>query len=97
MRPGGELVLDMTLEDGQVSQIAVTVDAMIEYRSIQQSAGVPGILTAHHEWSLEPAREGTLVVQREIYRGVGVLFYNPAYVELLYAQGLKNLRAMLTD
>ena len=97
MRPGGELVLDMTLEDGQVSQIAVTVDAMIEYRSIQQSAGVPGILTAHHEWSLEPAKEGTLVVQREIYRGVGVLFYNPAYVELLYAQGLKNLRAMLTD
>ena len=97
MRPGGELALDMTLEDGQVSQIAVTVDAMIEYRSIQQSAGVPGILTAHHEWSLEPAKEGTLVVQREIYRGVGVLFYDPAYVELLYAQGLKNLRAMLTD
>ena len=97
MRPGGELALDMTLEDGQVSQIAVTVDAMIEYRSIQQSAGVPGILTAHHEWSLEPAKEGTLVVQRETYRGVGVLFYDPAYVELLYAEGLRNLRAMLTD
>ena len=97
MRPGRGLVLDMKLEDGQVSQITVTVDAMIEYQSIQQSAGVPGILTAHHEWSLEPAKEGTLVVQRETYRGVGVLFYDPAYVELLYAQGLKNLRAMLTD
>ena len=97
MRPGRELVLDMKLEDGQVSQITVTVDAMIEHQSIQQSAGVPGILTAHHEWSLEPAKEGTLVVQRETYRGVGVLFYDPAYVELLYAQGLKNLRAMLTD
>ena len=97
MRPGRELVLDMRLEDGQLSQITVTVDAMIEYQSIQQSAGVPGILTAHHEWSLEPAKEGTLVAQRETYRGVGVLFYDPAYVELLYAQGLKNLRAMLTD
>ena len=97
MRPDGELALDMKLEDGKVSQITVTVDAMIEYRSIQQSAGVPGILTAHHEWLLEPATEGTLVVQRESYRGVGVLFYDPAYVELLYAEGLKNLRAVLTD
>lgn len=97
MLPGGELALDMKLEDGQLSQITVTVDAMIEYQSIRQSAGVPGILTAHHEWSLEPAKEGTLVVQREIYRGVGVLFYDPAYVELLYAEGLRNLRAMLTD
>ena len=97
MRPGGELMLDMKLEDGQVSQITVTVDAMIEYQSIQQSAGVPGILTAHHEWSLEPAKGGALVVQRETYRGVGVLFYDPAYVELLYAEGLKNLRTILTD
>ena len=97
MRPGGELALDMKLENGQVSQITVTVNAMNQYQSIQQSAGVPGILTAHHEWSLEPAREGTLVVQRETYRGIGVLFYDPAYVELLYAEGLKNLRAVLTD
>ena len=97
MLPGGELALDMKLEDGQLSQITVTVDAMIEYQSIRQSAGVPGILTAHHEWSLEPAKEGTLVVRRETYCGVGVLFYDPAYVELLYAEGLRNLRAMLTD
>ena len=74
MLPGSELALDMKLEDGQLSQITVTVDAMIEYQSIQQSAGVLRILTAHHEWSLEPAKEGTLVVQRETYRGVGVLF-----------------------
>ena len=97
MRPGGELALDMKLENGQLSQITVTVDAMIENQSIQQSAGVPGILTAHHEWSLEPAKEGTLVVQRETYRGVGVLFYDPGYAALLYMEGLKNLRAMLTD
>jgi len=97
MRPGGELALDMKLDDGELSQITVTVDAMIEHQSIQQSAGVPGILTAHHEWSLEPAKEGTLVVQRETYRGAGVLFYDPGYVALLYMESLKNLRAMLTD
>ena len=97
MLPGGELALDMKLEDGQLSQITVTVDAMIEYKSIRQSAGVSGILTAHHEWSPEPAKEGTLVVRRETYSGVGVFFYDPAYVELLYAEGLRNLRAMLTD
>ena len=78
--PGGELALDMKLADGQRSQITSTVDSMMEYQSIRQSAGVPGILTAHHEWSLEPAKEGTLVLQLETYRGVGVLFYDPAYV-----------------
>ena len=63
MRPGSDLALEMKLEDGQTSQITVSVDAMEEFRSIQQSAGVPGILTAHHEWRLEPIEEGTLLVQ----------------------------------
>ena len=80
MRPGG-LVLDVELEDGAQSQITATVDAMLEHQSIQQSAGVAGISNAHHEWLLEPAKEGTLAVQREPYRSVGVPFYNPAYVE----------------
>ena len=70
---------------------------MIQHQSIQQSAGVLGILTAHHEWSLEPEKEGTLVVQREPYRGAGVLFSDPGYMALLYMESLKNLRAMLTD
>jgi hypothetical protein len=70
---------------------------MLEYQSIQQSAGVAWIPTAHHERLIEPAKEGTLVVQRETYLGVGVLFYDPAYVEFFYAEGLKNLRAILTD
>ena len=97
MLPGSELALDVKLEDGQLRQITVTEDAMIEYQSIRQSAGVPGILIAHHEWSLEPTKEWTLVAQRETYLGVGVLLYDPAYVESLYAEGLRNRRAMLTD
>ena len=96
VRPGSDLALEMTLEDGQTSQITVSVDAIEEFRSIQQSAGVPCILTAHHEWRLEPIEEGTLVVQHETYRGVGVLFYDPSYVELLYQEGLQNLKSMLT-
>ena len=31
------------------------------------------------------------------YLGVSVLLYDPAYVELLYAESLRNRRAMLTD
>ena len=88
--------LDMKL-DGQLSQITVTVDAISEYQSIQQSAGVHGILNAHQEWPLESAKEGTLVVQRETYRGGGVLIYDPAYVELLYMERLKNLKAIFID
>ena len=89
LRPGRVLALDMNLEDGAQDQITVTVDAMLEYQSIQQFAGVAWISTAHYEWLLEPAKEGTLVVQREIYRGVGVLLYDPAYVEFFFAEGLR--------
>ena len=35
MLPGGELALDMKLEDRQLGQIIVTVDAMIEYQSVR--------------------------------------------------------------
>jgi len=89
MRLGGKLARDMELEGGQLSQINVTVDGMFECQSIQQSAGAFGILSANHEWSLEPAKEQALVMQRETYLGVGVLFYDFACVELLYAQGFK--------
>ena len=84
------MALNMKLEAGQLSQITVTVDGMLEYQIIQQSAVVPRILTANREWSLEPAKEATLVVQRETYLGVGVHFFHPAFVELPYTQGLKK-------
>ena len=80
---------DMELEGRQLSQINVTEDGMFECQSMQQSAGAFGILSANHEWSLEPAKEQALVMQRETYLGVGVLFYDFACVELLYAQGFK--------
>ncbi len=47
--PGGELALDMKLEDGQLSQTTVIVDVMSEYKTIRRPAGVPGILAAYHE------------------------------------------------
>ena len=36
------------------------------------------------------------MVQRERYRGMGVLFYDPVHVELLYLEGLHNLSERLT-
>ena len=41
MLPGGELALDMKLEDRQLGQITVTVDAMIEYPTISWCAWDP--------------------------------------------------------
>ena len=34
--------------------------------------------------------------QRETYRGVGVLLYDPVHVEVLYLEGLHNLSERLT-
>ena len=45
---GNELMLNMKLEDGQTSRVTAKLEAMQPHRGIQQSAGMPGILTAHH-------------------------------------------------
>ena len=49
MQTGKEVILNIKLEDGQTSRVTVTVKAMQPHRSIQQSWGVSGILTAHHD------------------------------------------------
>ena len=58
MWPGGQLALDIKLEDGAQSQIMVTLDAMLEYQSIQQSAGVAGIPPLITSVYLSPQRRG---------------------------------------
>ena len=68
----------------------VIADSMLKHQRIKQSPGVPGILTAYHEWSLEPAKEEALVMQRETYLGVEALLYDPARVELPIRKALKT-------
>jgi len=92
---GAAMALSMTTSDGGSTDIEVVVKEMIPNQKLHQSAGIPGVLTANHQWLVEEVSQGTRVTQHEEYRGVGVLFYDPAYVQDLYQQGLDNLKKRL--
>ncbi|MEM7220184.1 MAG: SRPBCC family protein [Pseudomonadota bacterium] len=89
---GTEMAFEMRVSDGSFSPVTAKVVAVTPEQLLHQSAGIPGVLTANHQWRLEANDAGTLVIQHEEYRGAGVLFYNPAYVQTLYQQGLEALR-----
>ena len=92
---GATMTLSMTTSDGGSTDIEVIVEEMIPNQKLHQSAGIPGVLTANHQWLVEEVSLGTRVTQHEEYRGVGVLLYDPAYVQDLYQQGLENLKERL--
>ena len=92
---GAKMALSMTTSDGSSTDIEVVVREMIPNEKLHQAAGIPGVLTANHQWLIEEVSQGTRVTQHEEYRGVGVLFYDPAYVQDLYQQGLENLKKRL--
>jgi len=92
---GAIMALSMTTSDGGSTDIEVVVKEMIPNQKLHQSAGIPGVLTANHQWLVEEIPEGTRVTQHEEYRGVGVLFYDPAYVQDFYQQGMENLKKRL--
>ena len=89
---GERVVISMRLEDGSFTAVEATVEEVIPGRKLRQRAGIPGLLTADHQWLLEETVTGTRVVQKEEYRGAGVIFYDPSYVQVLYREGLVELK-----
>ena len=85
----------MQLADGSFTPVEAVVEEMVPNQKLHQRAGFPGVLTADHQWLLVETPAGTRVIQHEEYRGVGVLFYDPSYVQVLYAEGLTALKARL--
>ena len=94
---GATMRLNMTTADGGSTQIDVLVKEMLVNQALNQTAGIPGVLTADHRWLIEETAQGTRVVQHEEYRGLGVLFYDPTYAQDLYQQGLVSLKKRLEE
>ena len=92
---GASMAISMQLADGSFTPVEAVVEEMVPNQKLHQRAGFPGVLTADHQWLLEETPVGTRVTQHEEYRGVGVLFYDPSYVQVLYAEGLTALQARL--
>ena len=92
---GQTLSVDMKNPDGSVTAVTPRIKKLVENSLLNQTGGLPGILTYDHTWSLELTENGTRVTQFEEYRGIGVLFWNPASVEQAYRQANLNLRDLL--
>jgi hypothetical protein len=86
-------VLKVHVKDGagKVSAFDSTVRRVVRERELAQGGGVPGILTFSHRFRLEAVAGGTRVVQREEFRGVGVLFVDLDWVE----PGYRSVNAAL--
>ena len=59
---------------------------------LKQKAGTPGILTADHEYRLQPVEGGTEVIQHEEDRGIALLFWDASWVEPAYQKALDALK-----
>ena len=85
----------MRTADGDATPVESLVRRLVGEREINQFGGMRGVLTFDHRWRLEPAAGGTRVIQQERYRGIGVWFWDPAWVESAYRDALVALEHRL--
>ncbi len=89
---GATLDVDMKSPDGSISAVQARVKTIVLNSELNQVGGMPGLLTFDHTWTLKEVDGGTRVTQFEEYRGIGVLFWDPAWVEEAYRQANQNLK-----
>ena len=70
---------------GELLEMTARVKTLRPNAELRQSGGVPGFLTFDHQWLLEPTEGGTLVIQHEVDRGIGLWFWNSDWIEPSYA------------
>ena len=92
---GATMNVSMKTSDGSVTPVTPVVKKLVVGEELNQFGGMRGVLTYDHHWFLEPTNGGTKVTQFEEYRGIGVLFWNPSWVQDAYQDGLLALQARL--
>jgi len=84
-------------ENGKAATMGATVRKLIPNNLINQSGGIPGVLTFNHKYTLEATQTGSIVRIEEKYRGIMVPFWNPQPVELAYGRLLEQLKERVEE
>ncbi|MEL6536260.1 MAG: SRPBCC family protein [Bacteroidota bacterium] len=85
-------------ENGEPSLITARVKQLVPNELINQTGGIPGVLTFDHQYVISYDNRGvTTVIIQETYRGVMVPFWNPKPVERAYARLLSLLKARVLE
>ncbi len=92
LKEGNTLTYEFYQDSDKPAVMPATVQKIDEGKLINQSGGIPGILTFDHKYILEQADQGTKVTIHEEYRGIMVPFWNPGPVEEAYHRLNKALK-----
>ncbi len=92
---GEALVIGMKSPDSSIIELKPRIKRIAPNRHLNMLGGIPGVMTFDHRWTLEAVDGGTRVIQHEEFRGIGMLLWNPAWVEDAYEQANANLKAIL--
>lgn len=88
-----KVTYQMSQQNGKQSEFVTTIVRLSPSKHLRQYAGVPLIITADHEYRLEPVPEGTRVIQYEVDNGFGMFFWDSSWVQPAYQKvnvALKN-------
>jgi len=84
IKVGNKVKYRFTQDAENVSEIGSNVRQVIPNKLLNQGGGIPLILTFDHKYILEPTAGGTKLTINEVYKGVGVNFWNPTPVQAAY-------------
>lgn len=87
---GDKIKYEFTDSEGNKTNIAAKVKQVIPNQLLSQKGGIPGFITYHNYYTLEPLDGGahTKLTIREEYRGIYVCFWDTTSTEQAY--GLMN-------
>lgn len=94
---GRKITYQIKEPSGKQYEFEAKVKKIIPHNFINQRGGIFGILTYDHKYILEPAANGTKVVQHEDYRGVYVHFWNHDQMEDAYKKSNEALKTRVME
>lgn len=83
---GNKIKYQFTQYAENKSEIQAKVVKIEPNKLLNQKGGITGILTYNHTYTLRPEGQGTKVIIHEVYKGIGVNFWDSKPVEEAYAK-----------
>ncbi len=94
---GNTITYRWTQANGEAIEVNSKVINLKEYSELHQRGGTPGVLTFDHRYNLTQTGNGTLVVQSEVYKGIGVLFWDASQMEPAYQRVNEALKTRVAS
>lgn len=92
---GSTMTYEWRQASGEVMTVQSTVKGFEAQKRLHQQGGIPLVLTFDHQYHLTSEGASTRVVQSELYRGIGVWFWDASAMEPAYQKVNEQLKLRL--